>query len=411
MAIGTRDRGRIEYGPPRVKRRPLFVLFLVVFVDLLGFGMVIPLMPRYAEQLGAPVELIGLLSTGYSAMQFIFAPLWGRLSDRIGRRPVLLVSIAMTSAAFLAYAFATSFLMLLVTRLFAGMATANIPIAQAYVADVTTPENRAKGMGMIGAAFGLGFVLGPALGGVLSGTALGLGAPGFAAAGLAAVNLVSAFFILPEPAKHAERAGARAGRLALLRQTFADSKMTRLMLCYFAAIGAFAAMESTLSLAAADRFHLTDQQIGYVFAFVGVVLVTVQGGLIGPLTRRFGEAKLLVAGLFLMALALALLPIVPGVPGLLAAMVPLAAGNGLMSPSITALVSRRAAADAQGGSLGFAQSASAMGRIVGPETGTFAYHHAPASPFFGAAVVMALAGVLGLTLRMGREPVAPAESA
>ncbi|MCC6522601.1 MAG: MFS transporter [Polyangiaceae bacterium] len=386
-------------------KRPLFVLFLVVFVDLLGFGMVIPLMPRYAKQLGAPVELIGLLSTGYSAAQFLFAPLWGRLSDRVGRRPVLLVSIAMTSAAFLAYGLAESFWLLLATRLFAGVATANLPIAYAYVADVTTEENRAKGMGVIGAAFGLGFVLGPALGGILAGTALGLGAPGFAAAGLAALNLVLAFFILPEPARRDTRAPGAPGRFALLRQLAGDSHMVRLLLCYFFAIGAFAAMENTLSLAAADRFGLHDQQIGYVFAFVGVVLVVVQGGLIGPLTRRFGETRLLVAGLFLMALALALLPVVPGVPGLLAVMVPLAAGSGLMQPSVTALISRRAAANVQGGALGVAQSASAMGRIVGPESGTFVYQLAPASPFLGAAVVMAFAGILGLTLGRPKPPL------
>jgi MFS family permease len=148
----------------RKNRSALAILFVVVFIDLLGFGMVIPVMPLYAERLGASEAWTGLLSSGYSAMQFVFAPVWGRLSDRVGRRPVLLISIAMTALAFVLYGLSGSFALLLVSRLFAGAATANIAIAQAYVADVTPPEGRARGMGMIGAAFGLGFVLGPALG-------------------------------------------------------------------------------------------------------------------------------------------------------------------------------------------------------------------------------------------------------
>jgi MFS family permease len=194
-------------------RRSLAILFIVVFIDLLGFGMVIPVMALYAKHLGAPEATIGWLSTGYSAMQFLFAPIWGRLSDRVGRRPMLLVSIAMTSVAFAIYGFADSFAVLLASRLFAGVATANIGIAQAYVADVTPPEGRARGMGLIGAAFGLGFVLGPALSGLLARHSLAL--PGFAAAALAAANGVAAFFILPEPEHRAVGRDER-GRLDAL---------------------------------------------------------------------------------------------------------------------------------------------------------------------------------------------------
>ncbi len=225
-------------------RSALGILFVVVFVDLLGFGMVIPVMPLYAERLGASAAWTGLLSTGYSAMQFVFAPIWGRLSDRIGRRPVLLVSIVMTALAFLLYGLAGSFAVLLVSRLFAGAATANIAIARAFVADVTPPEGRAKGMGIIGAAFGLGFVLGPAIGGILSHHSLAL--PGLAAAALAALNGVAAYFILPEPEQRTVREARR--RATGSPRFFAEMRrpgIRRIVLVYFLTVLAFSAMEAT----------------------------------------------------------------------------------------------------------------------------------------------------------------------
>src|SRR5512133_1474515 len=214
----------------------------MVFVDLLGFGMVIPVMSLYAKKLGASEAETGWLSTGYSAMQFVFAPIWGRLSDRVGRRPVLLVSIAMTAVAFVIYGIADSFAILLASRLFAGIATANIGIAQAYVADVTPPEGRARGMGVIGAAFGLGFVLGPAVSGFLAQHSLAL--PGFVAAALAAANGVAAFFILPEP-EHRTVARGDRGRLTALLDELRKPGIRRLLACYFLIIGAFSAMEAT----------------------------------------------------------------------------------------------------------------------------------------------------------------------
>ena len=206
-------------------RSALAILFVIVFIDLLGFGMVIPVMPLYAKRLGASEAWTGLLSAGYSAMQFVFAPIWGRLSDRIGRRPMLLGSIVMTAVAFALYGLAGSFPMLLISRLFAGAATANIAIARAFVADVTAPEDRARGMGIIGAAFGLGFVLGPAIGGVLSNYSLSL--PGFAAAALAAVNGVAAWFILPEP-EHRFSVDRRP-RFAAMREELARPGIRRVI--------------------------------------------------------------------------------------------------------------------------------------------------------------------------------------
>jgi DHA1 family tetracycline resistance protein-like MFS transporter len=394
----------------KTRSAPLAILFVVVFIDLLGFGMVIPVMPLYAQELGASKEWIGLLMAGYSAMQFFFAPIWGRLSDRIGRRPVLLASIAMTSVGFLGYALAPSFGWLLASRLFAGAATANIAIARAYIADVTPPEGRAKGMGVIGAAFGLGFVLGPFLGGVLSG--ISLGAPGFAAAALAALNGVAAWFVLPEPRERVVVAPANRSRVSALAEELAKPGIRRLVLIYLLHVLAFSAMEATFALLARERYALDRGHVNFVFAYLGVILVVVQGGLIGPLTRRFGEVRLLVTGLVLMALALAVLPFGGSLPTLLAALVPLAAGSGLAQPALTSLMSKMSRADDQGGTMGIGESASALGRIMGPEAGTFTYGRiGVAFPYVAAAVVMALTAVLAATVGSGRAAKGRAGSA
>ncbi|WP_242346261.1 MFS transporter [Anaeromyxobacter terrae] len=381
-------------------RSALAILFVIVFIDLLGFGMVIPVMPLYAERLGASAAWTGLLSAGYSAMQFVFAPIWGRLSDRVGRRPMLLGSIAMTAVAFAMYGLANSFPMLLLSRLFAGAATANISIARAFVADVTAPEERAKGMGIIGAAFGLGFVLGPAIGGILSRHSLAL--PGFAAAALAAANGAAAWFILPEPA--ARRSTDRRPRFAAMREELGRPGIRRVIGIYFLTVLAFSMMEATYAFLAKERYGLAESHVGYVFAYIGVLLVIVQGGLVGRLSRRYGEKPLLVAGLVLQAAALASLPFAGGVPGLLAATAPLAVGSGLAQPALSSLLSRFARAEDQGGTLGIGESAAAFGRILGPEAGTFTYGQwSMAFPYVGGAAIMAVAAAVGVTVRPARE--------
>jgi MFS transporter, DHA1 family, tetracycline resistance protein len=391
--------------------KQLGILFLVVFVDLLGFGMVIPVMPRYAAEMGAPTAWIGLLLTGYSAMQFIFAPIWGRLSDRVGRRPVLLASIAMTAVGFIGYSLAPTFGWLLASRLFAGAATANLAIARAYVADVTTPENRSKGMGMIGASFGLGFILGPAIASWLS--HYSLAAPGYAAAALSLANLVAAWLILPEPARRT--LAAHRPRFEALTGELRHPGIRRLLLASFIAILAFAALEATFSLFAKDVFQLDQAHVGYVFAYIGVVAVVMQGGLIGPLTRRFGEARLLVAGLALQAVSFVILPYVGTLGGMLAVLAPMSIGTGLTQPSLSSLLSRMARKEDQGGTLGIGESASAMGRIIGPEAGTFTYSHISfAFPYVAGGVLMAVAAVVASTLLTTRvdqvDPATPARS-
>ena len=374
----------------------LLSLLVIVFVDLLGFGMVIPVMALYAERLGAPSSQTGWLMASYSLMQFAFAPVWGRLSDRYGRRPLLLLSIAMTSLAFLAYALAPTFGWLVASRFFAGAATANIGLAQAYVADVTRPEERARGMGLIGAAFGMGFVLGPAIGGLLSGISLAM--PGFVAAGLAAVNGVAAWFVLPEPQNRI--VAERKRRLGALVEELSKPGIRRLIVIYLLVVFAFSGMESTFALLSEHRYGLTARTVGGIFAFIGVIIAIVQGLLIGPLNRRFGERALLVAGLVLQAVGLVALPFAPGLPGLFLACVPLAAGSGLSTPALSSLLSRSARADSQGGTLGVGQSASALGRVAGPPTATFVFGEIwIAGPYLGGAVVMLAMAALAATLR------------
>jgi predicted MFS family arabinose efflux permease len=383
-------------------RSALGILFVVVFVDLLGFGMVIPVMPLYAERLGASELWTGLLSTGYSAMQFVFAPIWGRLSDRIGRRPVLLASIAMTALAFLLYGLAGSFAILLLSRLFAGAATANIAIARAFVADVTPPEGRAKGMGIIGAAFGLGFVLGPAIGGVLSHRSLAL--PGFAAAALAALNGVAAFFVLPEPEQRTVREEAARSRFAAFFSEMGRPGIRRVILIYFLTVLAFSAMESTYAFLSRRRYGIDEAHVSWLFAYIGVIVVIVQGGLIGRLTRIFGEKRLLVAGLVLQAVALAALPFAGSVAGLMLATAPLAVGSGLSQPALSSLLSRLAREQDQGGTLGIGESAAAFGRIIGPEAGTWTFGRwSMAVPYLGGAALMAVAALVGTTVRARTE--------
>jgi predicted MFS family arabinose efflux permease len=387
--------------PPARGRTALGVLFLVVFVDLLGFGMVIPTMPLYARHFGVSEAVTGLLSAGYSAMQLIFAPIWGRLSDRYGRRPMLLGSIAMTAVGFLGYALAPTFEWLLVSRLFAGAATANLAIARAYVADVTPPEERAGGMAIIGISFGLGFILGPAMGGLLS-THYSLAAPGYAAAALATLNLVAAWFILREPESHA-RANHRP-RFAALFEELGRPGIRGLLLVSFLSILAFSALENTFAFLAADAFGIHDHDVPYVFVYIGVLAVVVQGGLVRPLAKRYGERKLLIVGLALQAATFVVLPFAATTTGLLVVLAPMSLGSGLTQPTLSALLSKLARKEDQGGTMGLGESASALGRIIGPISGTASYALAAAFPYVAGGLLMAIAAVVATTLRPAPDP-------
>lgn len=382
-------------------RRALITVFLTILLDLIGFGMILPLLPFYAQELQATPFQIGLLFSSYSLAQLLFAPLLGRLSDRIGRRPVLLASIAGSAASYLLFAAASSYAVLLLARWLSGMAAANYAIAQAYMADVSSPENRSRAMGLVGAAFGLGFVLGPALGGLLA-HAGGPRLVPLTAAILSAINLLIAFFGLPESLSR-ELRGRQHGSwlgIASLRAAWRDSSVRGLMVLFFLVMFCFSMMEATLALFCQERFGFGTRETSWLFVFVGVVLVVVQGGLLGRLVRRFGERRLIVSGIVLMAAGLALLPLTPRSAPLawshagllLASLFLLAVGQGVHNPSSLGLLSRLTDEGSQGSVIGVSRSFGALARTLGPTAGTWIFGALGAGwPFWTASGLMLVA--------------------
>lgn len=390
--------------PPPGRRRALVALFVTVLLDLLGFGMILPLLPFYAQTMGASVVQIGVLFATFSLTQFFCAPAIGWLSDRFGRRPVLLASIAGGLGSYLLMAAAPglgrwSYAALLAARLGAGATAANFSVAPAYIADILPPAERARGMGVLGAAFGLGFVLGPAIGGGLGlwgHTAVALGA-----AALAAINLALAAAWLPETLP--ESRGAARGGFRIIPGTARGAGHRRavggLVLLFFLTTFCFSLMESTLALFAQARFGFGQRQTSWLFVLIGVVLVAIQGGAVGRLSRRFGERRLFLGGVALLALSLAALPEPARLPGFAGVACLLAVGIALANPSAMALLSRVAAVDSQGATMGISHSVGSLARVVGPLAGTWLFAHAgPAWPFRAGGALMAASLALGVVV-------------
>src|SRR5712692_123161 len=371
-----------------MKRSPLLVIFITIFIDLVGFGIVMPVLPFYVEgtRFNATPRDVGLLFASYSVMQLIFAPILGRLSDRHGRRPVLLISIIGTGISFLILGFATTLWMLFVGRILDGITGGNISTAQAYIADSTTKEDRAKGMGLVGAAFGLGFVFGPAIGGILS--HWGINVPFLFAGGLAFANAILLYFVLPETVTpdHPARTSAATGRG--FGQLMASLKRPRLgfvLTIYFLSIVAFSIMTTSFSLFLMFRLGYDAFHNGWIFAFVGIISAIIQGGLIGRIVKRFGEPPLVITGGLLFSASLFLTPFVGpmiGVIGILGIGVLSAIGNALAGPSLTSLASKSASAAEQGTVLGVTQSVASLARAVGPSVAAFLIYSAAAHAAF-----------------------------
>lgn len=406
---------------PSLPRR-IAPLLLTVLIDLLGFGIVIPLLNFYAKDYGADKLEMAVLAAVYSVAQFLFQPMWGALSDRIGRRPVMLVSIAGTAIGLAGFAWGGSLALLFVFRFLNGAFAANISTAQAYVADITTPEDRARGMGLIGASFGLGFTIGPLVGGELS--RFGLSAPIAFAAGLAAINFVWAWFGLPESrrpgaASHARRTlDPRAMARALVHPVVGGA-----ILLTFAVTFAFSMMETSFGIVADFAWGLDAAGVGRMLGLIGIVGIVVQGGLTGRLVRRYGEGRLVVAGLVAQALGFALLAIAAA-PELAAARlgaspdavallgrwlgcVAIAVGLSLANPSLNALVSRGVGPDEQGAVLGANQSLSALARAVAPTIGGLLLSRWYLGGAFAAGAVLLL-GALPIAIPAVRRARAPA---
>ena len=391
-------------------RRARNTLLFTVFLDLLGFGIVIPLLPLYATKLHASHAAIGWLMAIYSIMQLIFAPILGRLSDRTGRRPTLLISIAGSALSQFGYALAPSFGWLVVARGFAGLCGANITAAQAYIADITDEQSRAAGMGMLGAALGLGFVFGPALGGVLAKYSMTL--PFWVAGALAAANLGSALAFLSEPRPPHLRAPARTLTWTGLLDAVVSPTLRRTLLLYFLVTFSFTNLEATFSVFLHDRFGFEEAHVGYLFAFIGVTIFVVQGGLVKKLVPRFGERALVVVGTLLMAVGLLWQAESHSLTTLILAVGIIAVGNALNTPSLTALISRAAAAHHQGGVLGVAQSLGALARATGPLVGMWLYHVRIDWPYVAGSLLMALGCLYAYVLvRQPDQPVRQPDAA
>jgi DHA1 family tetracycline resistance protein-like MFS transporter len=374
-------------------KRGLDVVYLAVFVDLLGFGIILPLLPFYAERFGATGLWVGAILTAYSAAQLVGASFLGRLSDRIGRRPVLLMSLAGSSVSLFLSGLAHALWPLLLARALAGLFGGSIAAAQAYVADVTAPEERAKYMGLLGASIGLGFVFGPALGAGLA--HWGFGAAAFAASGIAALNFALAYFRLEET-RPKERLHDPHSRVdwSHLVDAIRHPSLRRFLGATFLVTAAFVAMEATFALLGEVRFGLNSSRLGLVLTFVGVVMVIVQGGLVGRLVARFGERALAVTGALLLAASLGSLPFAPSLAFAFAALGVLGAGQGLLSPTLSTLVSRASGKDEQGGLLGLGQSLAAAARAVGPIAAGWLYDYGHAVPYSAAAALAVVAALL-----------------
>jgi MFS transporter, DHA1 family, tetracycline resistance protein len=394
----------------------LGAIFLTVFVDLLGFGLVLPFLAKEARDVFGVSEFVAtLLGSVYSLMQFLFVPVWGRLSDRVGRRPVLLWSIAGTALSMAGLgaglAWGRSVLWLFAARAFGGIATANLGTASAYIADITRPEERAKGMGLIGMAFGLGFIVGPGIGGALARIEIAgrHGAvPCLVAAALSTINLVWVCMGVAESLPPQARSGRPARRLAPLnveamRESFKLPGVALAVFVNFLVIVSFTNLDQTFTFFCADLFGIDERGTGYVLAFIGVVAALVQGGLVRAVAPRFGEPALMRAGTLIQALAFA------GLVGagtltsrvlLLASGGVLALGNGLTQPATSAFISRRAPLDRQGGTLATNQSFASLGRTFGPALGGWLYANlSPRAPYAVAASGMLVAFALTAGLR------------
>lgn len=391
-----------------IKNKPLIVIFLTVFIDLIGFGIIIPLSPYLARDFGADAFQVGLLMTVYSGAQFLFSPMWGQLSDRWGRRPIILMSLVGAGLSHFLFAFSTSYEMLFLARLLAGIFGANISTAMAYIADITDEKDRSKNMGLVGAAFGLGFVLGPALGAFFGHIGQGLGAQppfgsSFAAVVAGIICLMNALFAwktLEESLTSARPIQkVRKSRFAQMKSHLVYPVVGQLQLIYFLAAFAMAHMEASLFLLVQDVFGWSLTKAGLGFAYVGVVMVFTQGYLIRKFLPRIGERRMLIAGIIMQGLGFAGIAGSGEVWQMGAAVTFLGLGTGFINPSLSGSISLLTSKSEQGSVMGVNQSLSALGRIVGPIAGGWLYRDVShQSPFWAASLVAGLSLIIGFSI-------------
>ena len=406
-----------------MKKSPLVILFLTVLLDLIGFGIVLPLLPTYAKELGASPFMIGLIAAIYSSMQFIFSPIWGKLSDKIGRRPVMLSSIFLASISYLFFSRALTIPLLILARGLSGIGSANISAAQASITDLTDSKSRSGAMGMLGAAFGIGFIIGPLIGGVLM-TNYGISMVGLVAAVLNGTNFVLALFFLSESNTHAvgfrtlfrkDRNKPRhqdtgmfsslARKASAYNETLKDAFSSRpvalLMIINFIYSLAIVNMQVSAILLWKEFFHTTEQQIGYLFAYVGFISVIVQGGMLPRLSKRIGEHKLMVVGHLASFIGVFFIPFIPQYSLFtlgLGILLFFAIGTSLVNPLNISMISLYSYKQKQGQIMGFAQSVNALARILGPFSGSILYGIDHRFPYILAGALTVIGTIISLSL-------------
>lgn len=350
-------------------KRPIAFIFATVFLDLLGVGILIPVIPYLVQQYSSDALAVGLLSLSYAAAQFVAAPVLGALSDRYGRRPLLVLSVLGSAVGYVLFGLAGSLAMLFVARIVDGFTGGNISIAQAYIADVTPPKDRARNFGLIGAAFGLGFIMGPALGGALS--QISLHAPAFVAAFLSLVTAAFGFFVLPEslPAHQRKRGAITFDEVNPIRQigdALQRPGLRPVLAAIFAQNFAFAGLQSNFGVFTLQRFGLGPQENAVLFTFLGIVGVFMQGFVVRRLVNHFSDQRLAVAGLIIMTAGFVATAFAPAVWVLFPSMALVSIGNALSTPTLTNMVSKQAGAREQGAVLGTTQSVGSLTRVTGP---------------------------------------------
>lgn len=379
-------------------KRELLIIFIIIFVNLIGFGIIIPLLPFYADHFGATGFQVGLLFASYSLSQLFASPVLGSLSDRFGRRPILLVSLLGTVASFVMLALANSLALLFAARVVDGLSGGNISTARAYISDVTSDEERAQAYGLIGAAFGLGFIFGPALGGALGNVSYA--APAWGAAGLAAVAFGLTFIGLPETRHRAE--AARPTPWRELPQMVTRPVLGRILLVDFLYWVSFAVYQTTFALFGKLRFGWDVAEVGYLLTMVGIIGAVVQGGLVGIVVRRLGEKQTLVVGLLIAAVGLGAAAFVYSVPVFVALLVPASVGAALSNPSLVAIISHASGKDEQGRVQGVSGSLESLGRTVGPVWGNgFLDLFGEGTAYFSAAVMLMVTAVVSAGIPVG----------
>ena len=406
-----------------MKRSPLVILLLTVLLDLIGFGIVLPLLPTYAKSLGASPFLMGLIAAIFSVMQFIFSPLWGKLSDKIGRRPVMLVSIFITAVSYLMLAQASTLPLLILARGLSGTGSANIAAAQAYITDVTDSKSRSGAMGMIGAAFGIGFIIGPLIGGVLMHN-YGIEAVGYVAASLIAIDFILAIFLLPESNKNAKKLAfgfqkkqqdnneARLSCLKIFEQktkeygegihlAFSSPPLALLMIANYIYTVAIVTMQFASILLWKEYFGASAEQIGYLFAYVGIWSVVVQGGLIRKLIKKLGEHKLFLWGHLFTFVGVFFVPFAPKTSLFSLGLFILfffAIGTSLVAPINMSMISLYSYTQQQGQILGLSQSVNSFARIMGPFSGSILYGMNFHAPYIFAGVMTLIGTIIAIDL-------------